>query len=115
MNNDNLLSKEFIINSYIISAFILKKNFASVKIPLISYKNDKNQKIKKEWYFLKDINNNICIQLLLSIDINIPNRNIQTNKFNMKNNILFQNNKTIKENNINNTSRTNTYYNHNTH
>ena len=115
LNNDNVLSKEFIINSYIISAFILKKNFASVKIPLISYKNDKNQKIKKEWYFLKDINNNICIQLLLSIDINIPNRNIQTNKFNTKNNILFQNNKTIKENNINNISRTNTYYNHNTH
>ena len=98
-NNKNL---EFIITSYTTSIFIIKKNFASVKIPLKI--NNINTK-EKTWYFLKDKNNNICIKLLISIEINISK---EKNKANKTNNILYKNNKTIDENKIKNINRANT-------
>ena len=55
LNNQNL---EFVITSYTTSIFFLKKNFASSKIQIQS--NNLNN-IEKTCFFLKDINNNICI------------------------------------------------------
>ena len=116
LNDINATEKEIIINSYTTSIFILKKNFASVKIQ-IQLNHDLNQ--KKNWYFLKDINNNICIKILISIFINIPRiKTIKENKFEITNSILYKINETIKENKIKNMSRSNTNYilnNHNTH
>ena len=100
-NNKNL---QFIITSFTTSIFIIKKNFASVKIPLeLNNINTKEQ----TWYFLKDKNNNICIKLLISIEINISKENNKTNMI-KNNNILYKNNKTINENRINNINRANT-------
>ena len=97
-NCTNLSDKEFIINTYTTSIFFLKKNFASVKIPISLNKEENN---KKQWYYLKDINNNICIKILISIEINN----------------IYKNNKTPFEYKKINISRTNTNYllnNHNT-
>ena len=104
---NNLLDKEIIINSYTTSIFILKKNFASVKIPFSLNKNDI---IKKQWYNLKDINNKVCIKLLLSVYVNISNNQIKENKFELTNDILYKNNKTINENKKFYISRANTNY-----
>ena len=100
LNNNNLLKnelfeKEFTINSYTTSIFILKKNFASVKIPILC--NNKNN--EKQWFFLKDINDNICIKILISIEIYFAQKML--NNFNNSFNILKQNSETIKENKIN--------------
>ena len=100
LNNNNLskneiFEKEFIINSYTTSIFILKKNFASVKIPIL-YSNKNNE---KQWFYLKDINNNICIKILISIEIYFAQKMI--NNFNNSFNILKQNSETIKENKTN--------------
>ena len=102
LNDNNLLKnelieKEFIINSYTTSIFILKKNFASVKIPIL-YSDKNNQ---KQWFFLKDLNDNICIKILISIEINIVNKIYKNLKSNNSNNILKQNSETIKENKSN--------------
>ena len=91
---DNLKEKEFIISSYTTSIFILKKNFASVKIPLSPIIKENK---KKNWYFLKDINNNNCIKLLISIDINIPNQK-EIPKENKKNNLSRANTNFIMNN-----------------
>ena len=116
LNDINAIEKEIIINSYTTSIFILKKNFASIKIP-IHLNQDSNQ--NRKWYFLKDINNNICIKILISIYINIPKIiTTKENKYEITNSILFKINETIKENKIKNISRSNTNYilnNHNTH
>ena len=102
-NNQNL---EFVITSYTTSIFFLKKNFASSKIQIQS--NNLNN-IEKTCFFLKDINNNICIKLLISIEINIPNEKKKENKIKtINNNILCNNNKIIYENKIKNKSRSNT-------
>lgn len=109
LNNLNLLDnkeleKEFIINSYTTSIFIIKKNFASVKIPIVFPKKN-NQ---KQWFFLKDINENICIKLLINIEMHSANI---INDINLKNNnILRINGGTIKENKINNINKSNTNY-----
>ena len=116
LNDINAIEKEIIINSYTTSIFILKKNFASIRIP-IQLKQDLNQ--KKNWFFLKDINNNICIKILISININIHSiKTKKENKFGINNSILYKINETIKENKIKNIGRSNTNYiinNHNTH
>ena len=92
---NTLKEKEITIYSYTTSIFIIKKNFATVKIPIILNKNDNK---KKNWCYLKDINGNICIKLLISIDINIP-------YFKNKENII-----NINENKKNNLNRANTNY-----
>ena len=102
LNNSNLskkelIEKEFIINSYTTSIFILKKNFASVKIPIL-YSDNNNQ---KQWFFLKDINESICIKILISIEIYISNEIFDNFNLNNEYNILKQNSETIKENRIN--------------
>ena len=102
LNNSNLskkelIEKEFIINSYTTSIFILKKNFASVKIPIL-YSDNNSQ---KQWFFLKDINENICIKILISIEIYIANEIFDNFNLNNEYNILKQNSETIKENRIN--------------
>ena len=107
LDNNNLLDKEFIINSYTTSIFILKKNFASVNIPISLDSNENN---KKKWYNLKDINNNVCIKLLISLNVNISNNEIKENKFELTNDILYKNNQTINENKINYINRANTHY-----
>ena len=104
---NNLLDKEIIINSYTTSIFILKKNFASVKIP---FSLNKNEIIKKQWYNLKDINNKVCIKLLLSLYINISNNHTREIQFELTKDILYNNNKTINENKKFYISRANTNY-----
>ena len=105
LSENNVLEKEFIINSYTTSIFIIKKNFASVKIPII-FRKKSNQ---KQWFFLKDINENICIKLLINIEIHSANTII--NDINLKNNnILKINSETIRENKINNINKSNTNY-----
>ena len=109
LNNDylksNFLSQNFfIISGFTKSIFILKNNFASVKIPLIYAKNSN----ERQWFFLKDMNDKICIKLLLSIKINFINNSSRNNNIlnfsnNINNNILKRNNETIKENNTKNT------------
>ena len=102
LNNNNLskkelIEKEFIINSYTTSIFFLKKNFASVKIPIL-YRDNNSQ---KQWFFLKDINENICIKILISIEIHLTNEIFDNFNLNNEYNILKQNVETIKENRIN--------------
>ena len=97
LSEENVLEKEFIINSYTTSIFIIKKNFASVKIPILCGKKN-NQ---KQWYFLKDINDNICIKILLNIELHSANAVLNDIKL-KNNNILKLNSETIRENKINN-------------
>ena len=109
LNNLNLtdnkeLEKELIINSYTTSIFIIKKNFASVKIPIVFPKKN-NQ---KQWFFLKDINENICIKILINIEMH--SANIINDNHLKNNNILKINSETIKENKINNINKSNTNY-----
>ena len=106
LSQDYLLEKEFIINSYTTSIFIIKKNFASVKIPIL-YSNENSQ---KQWFFLKDINDNICIKLLIKIEIHLNNKMKNNCKLNFSNNILKVNSETIKENKINNNNKSNNNY-----
>ena len=94
ISQNKLFEKEFIINSYTTSIFIIKKNFASVKIPILYSKKDN----KKQWFFLKDINDNICIKILISIEIYLENKIINNFKSNNSKNILKRNSETIKEN-----------------
>ena len=94
ISQNDLFEKEIIINSYTTSIFIIKKNFASVKIPILYTKNEN----KKQWFFLKDINDNICIKILISIEIYLGNKILNISKFNNSNNILKRNSETIKEN-----------------
>ena len=104
-SQNDLIGKEIIINSYTTSIFIIKKNFASVKIPIL-YSKTNNQ---KQWFFLKDINDNICIKILISIEIFLSNKLI--NNFNNSNDILKQNNETIKENKTYKNKSNNNYMN----
>ena len=103
LSQEDLLEKEFIINSYTTSIFIIKKNFASVKIPIL-YSNENSQ---KQWFFLKDINDNICIKLLIKIEIHLNNKIKNNCKLNYANNILKVKSETIKENKINNINKSN--------
>ena len=119
LNCNNIFDKEIVINSYTTSIFGLKKNFASLKIPIYLNKNNNN---KKQMYFLNDINDNSCIKLLMTLDINISTNESNENKSEITKDILYKNNKnkTIQENIIkkNNISRANTNYvlnNHNTY
>ena len=109
LNNQNI---EFIITSFTTSMFIIKKNFASVIIPF--QLDNTNSTKEKKWYFLKDINNNKCIKLLISIEINITREKNKTNVIKY-NNILYKNNRTINENRIKNISRSNTNHIINSH
>ena len=106
LSQEYILEKEFIINSYTTSIFIIKKNFASVKIPIL-YSNENSQ---KQWFFLKDINDNICIKLLIKIEIHLNNKMKNNCKLNFSNNILKINAETIKENIINNNNKANNNY-----
>ena len=96
----------FVISGFTKSIFILKNNFASVKIPLIYAKNSN----ERQWFFLKDMSDKICIKLLLSIKINFINSTNRNNNIlnfssnNINNNILKKNNETIKENSTRNSN-----------
>ena len=105
LSQNDLMEKEIVINSYSTSIFIIKKNFASVKIPIL-YSKKNNQ---KQWFFLKDINDNICIKILIGIEICFSNKCI--NNFNNSNEFLRQNNEKIKENKIFKNQLNNNYMN----
>ena len=105
LSEENVLEKEFIINSYTTSIFIIKKNFASVKIPILYRKKN----TQKQWFFLKDINDNICIKILINIELHSSNTIINDIKL-KNNNILKLNSETIRENKINNINKSNTNY-----
>ena len=114
-NTFNCTDMEFILNTYTTSIFIIKKNFASVKIPISLNKDENN---KRQWYYLKDISNNTCVKILLSIDININNYQQKVLNNNKLDDIISKNNKASLEYKKINISRTNTNYifnNHNTH
>ena len=94
LTQDDLIGKEFIINSYSTSIFMVKKNFASVKIPIL-YSKKNNE---KKWFFLKDLKDNICIKILVSIEISLLQKTKEYYYINCPNNILKENSETIKEN-----------------
>ena len=96
LSKNNVLEKEFIINSYTTSIIILRKNFASVKIPILFSNKDS----QRQWFFLKDINDNICIKILVNIEIHLEYKIINNLNLNNLYNILKQNSETIKENKI---------------
>ena len=85
LNCNNIFDKEIVINSYTTSIFGLKKNFASLKIPIYLNKNNNN---KKQMYFLNDINDNSCIKLLMTLDINISTNESNENKSEITKDIL---------------------------
>ena len=68
-NSFEYISKQFFeIIAFKTSIFFIRKNICSVKIPLIHLIKSNN----KQWYFLKNDDDEICIKVLISLIHNIP-------------------------------------------
>ena len=89
--NDDLLEHILIINAYTTTIFFIQKKLASIKIPIFL-----NKSISKQWYILKDNNDEACIKLLIEIQINISN-----NLYNKGNQYIFFKNNDFMNNSIN--------------
>ena len=95
INNENNCQKHsLIINAYYISLFFIRENFGSVTIPI----EFNNYLSGKKWYYLTDQNKNICIKLLIQIDIKIENIDLKLNRLIKHNLNLSNNTKTTKTN-----------------
>ncbi len=90
---EELLEHILIINAYTTTIFFIQKIIASIKIPIFL-----NNSQSKQWYILKDNNDEACIKLLIEININISNNLYLYNKANQ---YICQNNNNYIENSIN--------------
>ena len=76
---EDLVNYILTFEAYTTSVFFITKKFASIQIPIFLKKFN----IGKQWYILKDNNNESCIKILINIEINIPNdlRNLINKSF----------------------------------
>ena len=110
-----LLEHILIINAYTTTIFFIKNKISVLKIPIFL-----NNLTSKQWYILKDRNDEACIKLLIEIKINISNNLYLYNNLNQymlhTNNDYIENlinEKTVREKkneliNINNGNKINT-------
>ncbi len=67
ISSKSMINQTISINAYTKTMFVIKNYFGKVTIPF----NLSNKNNQKQWYFLKDNNDEIIIKILLSIDFKI--------------------------------------------
>ena len=86
---EDILKYSLTFEAYTKSVYFINKKFASINIPIFLKKIN----IGKQWYILKDNNDEYCIKILINIEINMPNDlwNITNKNFFSKINNSFSN------------------------
>ena len=68
-SKEEIIEHILTLNAYTTSIFFIQKKIAYIKIPIFTIKKINS----KQWYILKDSNEEACIKLLIEIEVNIYN------------------------------------------